>query len=127
MNYPQFSVDFLLRKPSNKIQEWAYEAKRDLVKGTLLNVSESCLGFELTSFVQNQQDFTNLDSENIQPGVFFVLDYLSVIRYDIGSDTSKKTFAYLVLIEESMFIFDETDLQVAMQRDTTNLSKETSL
>jgi hypothetical protein len=46
MNYPQFSVDFLLRKPSNKIQEWAYEAKRDLVKGTLLNVSESFLGFE---------------------------------------------------------------------------------
>jgi hypothetical protein len=68
-----------------------------------------------------------LNSENIQPGVFFVLDYLSVIRYDIGLDNSKKTFAYLVLIGESMFIVDETDLQVAMQRDTTNLSKETSL
>ena len=119
-------VDFLLKNPSNKIQELAYEAKRNQVKGTLLDVPGVCLGFQLTKRVKHGEDFTNLSTEYIQPGMFLVLDYLSVIRYDIGSDRSKKTFVYLVLIGESMFVVDETDLEVAMQCDTTNSLKETS-
>jgi hypothetical protein len=120
-----YVVDFLLRKPSNKIQEWAYEAKRDQVKGTLLEVPGVCLGFQLTKRIQQGENFTDLSTKNIQPGVFLVLDYLSVLRYDIGCDRSKATSAYLVLIGESMFVVDETDLQAAMKCDTTNLPKET--
>lgn len=97
----------------NKLQAFAFQAKKRNVRGKLISTFRPVTGYKLT---KNSMDFTHVEFNALAPGHFLVVDFLVLFKKDKFKYTAQETFVYKVLWQENLYLVEADELEEAAKK-----------